>query len=158
MEFKNFSQLLIFFSVRFQTFQFLRRGFKNCAAGAKQRRERRGGEGRAGRGRNGWKGKGVQVPFPLSLIPSPFSCLLLPFLRLRRRFEEVAWHDRRAATFNAWSISNDKAKETDQGSPCQRGHRGFRNESCAWRLLKAESRWRSIQRTSQSQLRCFYQQ
>ena len=33
---------------------------------------------------------------------------------------------------------------------------GPRNESCTWRLLKAEYWWRSIQQTSHSQLRCFY--
>ena len=33
---------------------------------------------------------------------------------------------------------------------------GPRNESCTWRLLKAEYWWRSIQQTSHSQLGCFY--
>ena len=74
MEFKNFSQLLIFFfSVRFQTFQFLRRGFKNCAAGAKQRRERRGGEGRGG-GETGERERECKSlsPLPFPAFPSPF--------------------------------------------------------------------------------------
>ena len=81
---RNF--FFFFFAVRFQAFQFFRRGFKNCTAGAKQAR---GGEGW---GRKARKGKREEVPSSISLIPSLFFFLPLPFLSLRRRFEEAAWY------------------------------------------------------------------
>ena len=71
-------------------------------AGAKQARRR---EGRGG-GEKRERESGEEVPFPLSLIPSTFSFLPLPFQSLSRRLEVVAWHERSAATVNAWSISN----------------------------------------------------
>ena len=82
-------------------------------AGAKQAM---GGEGR---GRKAPKGKVEEVPFPLSLIPSPFSFLPLPFLSLRRRFEELL--GMRAATFNAWSISNRQRYCNRPGKPSSTG-------------------------------------
>ena len=92
--------LLIFFPVRFLAFLFLEE--------VKLRDRRKTGDWRGGegRGRKARKRKGEEVPFPLSLIPSTFSFLPLPFQSLSRRFEEVAWHERSVAPVNAWSISN----------------------------------------------------
>ena len=90
-------------------------------AGAKQAR---GGERRRRKAR---KGKGEEVPF-LSLIPSTFSFLPLPFQSLSRRLEVVAWYERRAATFNAWSLSNRQqrygnrsGKPSSTGTSCDPG-------------------------------------
>ena len=75
-----------------------------------------------GRGRKARKVKGEKVPFPPSLIPSPFSFLPLPFLSLRRRLEVVALYERRTAIVNGQFLI-DKGKVIEQGSPRQRGNR-----------------------------------
>ena len=92
------------------------------------------------RGRKARKRKGEKVPFPPSLIPSPFSFVPVLFRCLSRRLEVVAWHERRAATFNAWSISNRQRYGNRPGKPSSTG------TACDSRMNRARGGSRRLNR------------
>ena len=145
--------MFFFFQWGFRHFIILRRGFKKCAAGAKQVK---GEEGREGQKCARRKGRGS--PFPIPSLPNPLS-LFLPFPPLSKSAVQVwrgclVWEHQLLMpgqfSSNRQRYGNRPGKPSSTGTSCDPGRNRARGGS--WRLNRMG--WRSIQQTSHSHYNC----